>query len=131
MEPNLVQTPFFLAREFLLKTNPLRSARHRNMTLHSYFRCKSLHWLLQSSIYLLKFQFFYHHQYWSVANTLAVSFLILVARFYIDSFFSKHKALIHPKKSYFSKRSKSSSCASYTQQSVVADVGHLAIVFSS
>ena len=126
MEPNLGETPFFLAPEFLLKTASLRSVKYRSITLHSYFRCKSLHWSFQSPIYLPKLQLFYHHQYWFVANTPAVAFLFLVARFYIDSFILKHKTLIHPKKSHFLHHPKSTSCASYI---VVADVEHLAIIF--
>ena len=121
MEPNLVEIPFFLAPEYLLKTASLRSVKHRSITLYSYFRCKSLHWSFQGPIYLPKFQLFHHHQYWFVANAPAVVFLFLVARFYIDSFVLKLKTLIHPK---------SSSCASYTKQPVVADVGHLVIGFS-
>ena len=131
MQPKLVETPFFLAVEHLLKTASLCSVQHRSITLHSYFRCKSLHWSFESPIYLHKFQLFHHHQYWFVANTPAVTSLFVVARFYIDSFVLKCKTLIHPKKSHFLHRPKSNSYASYTKQLIVADVEHLAIIFSS
>ena len=130
MEPNLARTPFFLGPEFLLKTASFRSVKHPSITLHSYFLCKSLHWSLQSSIYLPKFQVFYHHWYRFVANTLTVALRFLVARFYTDSFVLKRKTSIHPKKAYFPNRPKFSSCTSYTKEPVVADAGHLAIIFS-
>ena len=101
MKSNLVQIQFSLASEFLLKTASLHSVKHRSITLHSYFRCKSLHWSFQSLIYFPKFQLFLYHQYWFVANTPAVAFLFLVARFYIESFVLKLKTLIHPKNHFF------------------------------
>ena len=115
IEPNLVQTAFFLAPEFLLKSASLRSVKHRSITLRPYFRCKSLHWTFQSSTYILKFQLFHHHQYWFVVNTPAVAFLFLVARFYIDFFALKCKTLIHPKKSHFPNHPKFSLRASCTK----------------
>ena len=101
VEPNLVQTPFFLALEFLLKTALLRSLKHRSITIHSYFRCESLHWSFQSQKYLLKFRLFHYHRYLFVANTPTVAFLLIVARFYIDSFILKRIMLIHPKNHMF------------------------------
>ena len=89
---------FFCALEFLLKTASLHSVKHRSIILHSYFRCKSSHWSLQSHKYLLKFQLSQHYQYSFVASTLVVAFLFLDTSFYIDSFILKRKTLIHPKK---------------------------------
>ena len=118
VESNLIETAFFLETEFLLKTASLRSIKHHSINLHSYFRCKSSHWLLQTPIYLPKFQLFHHHQYRFVANTSPVTFLFLVSRFYIDSFVFTRKTLIHSKKSHIPNHSKSSSCASYTKQPI-------------
>ena len=116
IQPNLVETPFFPAPEFLQKTASLRSAKHRSLTPHSYFRCKSLHWSLQSQKYLSKFQLSHHHQYAFVASTAAVFFLFLGARFYVNSFVLKRKTLIDPKKSHVSNYQKSSSCTLHTKQ---------------
>ena len=129
MEPNLFETPFFLALELVLKTVSLRSVKHRSITLHSYFQCKSLHWSFQNPIHVPKFQLSQHNQYSFVANTPAVAFPFLVARFYIDSFVLKCKTLIHPKTSHFTNHPKASSCALYIKQPVVAGVGHLVTVF--
>ena len=129
-QPNLVQTSFFLALELLLKTAPLRSIKHRSLTSHSYFRCKTSHWSLHHQKYLSKFQLSHHQQYSFGASTPVVAFLFLGARFYIDSFTLKRKTLIHRRKSHVSYHQKSGSCTLYTKQSVVADVGYLAIFFS-
>ena len=100
MEPNLVETPFCLARDFLLKAASLRSVKHRNITSHSYFRCKSSHWSLQSQKYL-KFQLFHHDRYMLAAISQVLAFIFLGARFYMDPFVLKRKTLIYPKKSPF------------------------------
>ena len=106
MEPNLVQTPFFLVLEFYVKNCFTSFCNHRSITSHSHFRYKSSHWSLQNQKYLPpKFQLFHHYQYSFVANTPVVVFLFLGARFYIDSFVLKRKTLIHPKKITFSQSS--------------------------
>ena len=130
MEPNLVQTPFFLAPKFFLKAASLHSVKHRSITLHSYFGCKSLHWSLESPIYPSKFELSHHHQYWFVANTPAVVFIFLVARLYIISFVLRRETLILPKKT-FSQLSEVQLMYVVHQAPAFVDVRHLPIALSS
>ena len=101
MQPNLVKIPFFLALDFLLKTALLRSVKHCNLTLHSYFLCKSSQWSLQGQKYLPEFQLSHYYPYSFVASTPIIAFLFLDARFYLHSFVLKQKTLIYPKKITF------------------------------
>ena len=131
IHPNLVETSCFLELEFLLKTASLRSVKHCSLTPVHIFGLNLHIGRSKASNTSPKFQSSHHYQYSFVASTRVVAFPFLGARFYIDSFVLKCKTLIRPIESHVSDHQKFGSCTLYTKQPVVADVGHLAIVFSS
>ena len=85
MESNLVETPFSFA---MVKTALLHARKRRSLILHSYFPCigPEIPFPLSPVFVCCK-------------HSRVVAFLLLDAKFYIDSFVLKGKMLIHPRKS--------------------------------